>query len=563
MGKITFKPLTSQQVVLFPSNIGDRIPENHPVRILNDLVEELAIDQIISEYQGGGTSSYHPRMMLKVLFYSYFNNIYSCRRIEQALKENIYFMWLSGNSTPDFRTINYFRGKRLKDKIQNLFSEVVNLMHELGYVSLDIQYIDGTKIESASNKYTFVWKGSVEKNKEKLEIKVRSVLKDIEQAIKEDDLEPGNKEQSKRISSEELKSRVQKINTRLDQLNKKQIKVVKKLEKEALPRLEKYEKQLDFMGDRNSYSKTDPDATFMRMKDDHMQNGQLKPAYNVQISTENQFITNYSIHQRPGDTTTLISHLELFEKHYQKQSAKTVADAGYGSEENYNYMEENGIEAFVKYNYFHKEQKKSFKNNIFHSENLYYNAEKDYFVCPMGQHMENVGTGKRTSDNGYISKVAYYQAMRCDGCSLRSGCHKSEGNRIIEVNHKLRHYKRKAKERLLSEEGKKHRSKRAIEPEAVFGQLKCNNKFNRFRLRSLIKVEIDFGLASIAHNLRKLAQIIKENPNSKCFQQFSRLYKQCLTLFKQYFFSYETLESYMKYFKRFSTENKLCEKIVA
>ena len=138
---------------------------------------------------GGGTTSFHPRMMIKVLFYSYLNNIYSCRKMEKALHENIYFMWLSGNSTPDYRTINYFRGKRLKGLIQGLFADVVMLLHQLEYVSLNVQYIDGTKIESAANRYTFVWKGSVEKNKAKLELKINNILNQIEAQIKQEQKE--------------------------------------------------------------------------------------------------------------------------------------------------------------------------------------------------------------------------------------------------------------------------------------------------------------------------------------------------------------------------------------
>lgn len=162
MSKVVFKKLTSSQVVLFPQNLCDRIPENHPVRLVDYVVDKLNIDPIIKAYKGGGTSSFHPRMMIKVLFYSYLSNIYSCRKIEKALQENIYFMWISGNCVPDFRTINYFRGRRLKGELQSLFAEVVRLLQELGYVSLDVQYIDGTKIESAANKYTFVWRRSVE-----------------------------------------------------------------------------------------------------------------------------------------------------------------------------------------------------------------------------------------------------------------------------------------------------------------------------------------------------------------------------------------------------------------
>jgi len=183
MAKVTFKELSNNQVVLFPENISDRIPKNHPDRLVDQVVDQLDLSSIFKQYKGGGTSSYHPRMMVKVLFYSYLSNVYSCRKIEKALKENIHFMWISGDSVPDFRTINFFRGHRLKAEIQFLFSEVVRLLQEMDYVSLDIQYVDGTKIESASNKYTFMWRGSVEKNKVKLEQKISAILQEIDSQI--------------------------------------------------------------------------------------------------------------------------------------------------------------------------------------------------------------------------------------------------------------------------------------------------------------------------------------------------------------------------------------------
>lgn len=504
MAKVVFKELAGTQPTLFPQNILDKIAPNHPVRLVNEVVDNLDISCILNQYQGGGASSFHPRMMIKVLFYSYLSNVYSCRKIERALQENIHFMWISECSTPDFRTINYFRGKRLQGEIHRLFAEVVRLLQELNYVSLDIQYIDGTKIEAAANKYTFVWRGSVEKNKVKLEAKLKSVIQDIEAQTHEDDMTILRDELPQAIDSKLIKEKLSQLNARLKESEKKTKKQLDELQQEYLPRLEKYENQLKTLGTRNSYSKTDPDATFMRMKEDHMKNGQLKPAYNPQISTENQFITHYSVHQTPGDTTTLIDHLKRFEQLHGRQSQTVVADAGYGSEENYEYMEHDGIVAFVKYNYFHMEQKRSAQKNIFLPQNLYYNKEQDYFVCPMGQHLIKKGVGTRTSDNGYVSNVSYYQAANCNGCPLRGQCHKAKGNRILEVNFRLKELKQKAKDRLMSETGLYHRSRRPIEPEAVFGQLKSNNKFNRFTLRSLNKVNVEFGLMAIGHNLRKM-----------------------------------------------------------
>lgn len=521
MKTAVFKPLSSSQAVLFPQNIGDRIPANHPARLVDKVVDELDLSSIISNYKGGGTSSFHPRMMIKVLFYSYLSNVYSCRKIEKALEENIYFMWLSGNSMPDFRTINHFRGKRLKTQIHQLFAEVVKLLQELNFVSLDMQYIDGTKIESAANRYTFVWRKSTEKHKAKLEEKIQTVLQEIEAQIKSDDKET-KQELPKNIDTTLLKEKLAELNTKLKQSPEVLAKQIETLQNEHLPRLEKYEKQLEILGERNSYSKTDTDATFMRLKDDHMQNGQLKPAYNAQISTEEQFITHYSIHQTAGDTTTLEAHLNGFEEAYNQQSKDVIADAGYGSEQNYEMMEAREIDAYVKYNYFHKEQKRAIKNNPFLPQNLFYNQEKDFYVCPMGQHMEKINEAKRSSSNGYQANVSRYQAKRCQGCPLGGMCHKSKGNRILEINYRLKELKHKAKELLNSELGLAHRSKRPIEVEAVFGQLKSNHKFTRFTLRGLEKVNLEFGLMALAHNLRKMAKIMlkkaQNEPITSCFK---------------------------------------------
>jgi len=504
MAKLVFKNQTGKSPELFPVNIFDRIADNHPVRLVDSVVDSLDISEIIKMYKGGGTSAYHPRMMIKVLFYSYLSNVYSCRKIAKALTENIHFMYIAGNSTPDFRTINDFRGKILKDHIQRLFAEVVKMLVGMGYVSLDVQYIDGTKIEARSNRYTFVWKGSVEKYKEKLEAKIGTVLSDIESSIQSDNQETNKEELPRKINSDELREKLAELNKRLKEPTKKQEKELRKLQEEHLPKLEKYEQDLKTMGRRNSYSKTDRDATFMRMKDDHMKNGQLKPAYNAQISTENQFITHVSIHQTPGDTTTLESHLEGFENAFDRQSTEVVADAGYGSEENYEILEKKGVTPYVKYNYFHKEQRRKTKENPFLVQNLFYNADGDFYVCPMGQRMEKTGTGKRISANGYESRITYYQARQCEGCPLRGMCHQGQGNRKIEVNHRLNELKAKARELLTSEKGLIHRSNRPIEPEAVFGQLKSNNKFNRFTFNGLEKVTMEFMLMALGHNLRKL-----------------------------------------------------------
>lgn len=503
MAKPVFKDYSQGQAVLFPASLNEKLPENSPARLVSQIVESLDVSRIRDTYKGGGSSAYHPRMMLKVVIFAYLNNIYSCRKIEEALNDRVSFMWLSAGQTPDHNTINRFRSSRLKTAIHDIFTQVVMILVDMGYLSLDVIYTDGTKIESRAGRYTFVWRKSVEKNKDRLEEKIRGILALVEEGIAQDNLP--DDEPPTPINSEELKKRIAELNRQ--NRTKEEAKAIKILENEHLPKLQEYEKHLEVLGNRNSYSKTDPAATFMRMKEDHMQNGQLKPAHNIQISTENQFYTHYDFFPNPTDTLTLIPFLKGFENRYDKYPAKNVADAGYGSEENYEFMEENGIEAFVKYNYFHKEQTRSFKSNAFLVQNLYYNNEEDYYVCPMGQHMEKAGNTTRKSESGYESHLSVYQAANCDGCPLRCLCHTAKGNRCIEVNHNLNRHKEKARQRLTSEEGLLHRSRRPIEPEAVFGQSKSNKGYNRFRHfddEQPEKVMMDFAIFAIAFNVLKL-----------------------------------------------------------
>ena len=505
MANLVYKSYAQNEIALFPLTLEEMIPSNHKARVVNAVIDRLDISAIEDKYKAGGTSIYHPRMMLKVITYAYLDNVFSGRKIETLLAENVVYMWLSGKNRPDFRTINMFRSKRLKGVFEGIFTQVVTMLNEEGLVSLDVQYIDGTKIESAANKYTFVWRKRVERSKAKLEDQIRVVLAEAEEAVKSE--EDGRVDDQP--DADDLKARTEKVLKKMDEAGiakGPRRKAVEKVRDEMLPKKAEYEGHLEKMGDRNSYSKTDTDATFMRMKEDHMMNGQTKPGYNVQIATENQFVTNYGIYQRPTDQGTLIDYLKSFEQRYGRQSGTVVADSGYGSEQNYEYLFGNDIAPFVKYNMFHAEKKRGYRNNIFRVENLFYNSELDFYVCPMGQHLEHVGDEKRVSDLGYVSTVSIYRAKRCEGCPMRGLCHRGKGPRTIEVNHRNNELRARARELLDSDEGLRHRSLRPIEPEAVFGQIKFDHGFKRFRLRSLEKVSVEFGLVALAHNLRKYAE---------------------------------------------------------
>ena len=502
MAKIVYKSYNPNDNLLLPPCLGDYLPENHKARVVSAIIDRLDISEIEKGYKGGGTSSYNPRMLLKVIVYAYLNNVYSGRQMEKLLVENIAYMWLSGMQRPDFRTINIFRSKRLAGKFDGIFTQIVRLLNEEGLVSLKVQYIDGTKIESAANKYTFVWKGSTEKNKARLEAGVKSVLETAEKAL---NIENADEEQE--LTADDMARRAENILNKMDGegiSDRKMRKAVEKVRTEKAPKMRGYEEKLEILGNRNSYSKTDPDATFMRMKEDAMNNGQTKPGYNIQISTENQYITNYGIFWRPTDQGTLIPFLESFKERYGRQSGEVCADSGYGSEQNYEYMFGEGITPYVKYNMFHAEDKRKRRENPFLVPNLYYNAEEDYYVCPMGQHMEHTADVTVVSDLGYESRISKYRAQNCTGCPLRGLCYKGAADRRgIEVNHKNNAYRSEVKRLLTSERGLYHRSNRPIEPEAVFGDIKFNHGFKRFRLKSNDKVKVEFGLVALAHNLRK------------------------------------------------------------
>ena len=482
------------------------------MRLISCIVENLDLSCFRKLYKERGRSPYDPKMLLKVVIYAYMNNIYSCRRIEKALKRDIHFIWLAGYEQPDFVTVNRFRN-RVKNEINNIFTQLVLLLSAKGLVTLDVEYIDGTKIESKANKYTFVWRKTVEKNRAKLMEKIKVLLSQVDDAIAQDKAAADETvsftpEVLTEIASELRQSLseqpVPKSKEEKKAIREKQ-KRVKQIEK-MRDKLSEYDSHLETLGERNSYSKTDPDATFMRMKEDAMNNGQTKPGYNLQIATEKQFITDFGFFPNPTDTLTMTPFLSSFSDRYGHYAKETCADSGYGSEENYSFMEAHGTEAYVKYNLFHKEQKRGFKNDIFRIENLYYNPEGDYFVCPMGQHMEHVGVRHGKTDSGYRTESVIYRAQRCEGCPLRWGCYKKgTGNREIEVNHQLMEYKRKARERLTSERGLFHRSKRPIEPEAVFGQMKYNMHYRRFRHFGKDKVTMDFAFFAIAFNIKKMA----------------------------------------------------------
>ena len=502
----TFKPYYQDQLMAIPPTLDELVSKWHPVRIVNDVINRINIESLFQAYKIKGNSSYHPQMLLKVLVYGYVSNIYSSRKLEVACRENVNFMWLSGMSYPDHNTINRFRGVRLKEALRSVFEEVVKLLAEEGLLSIEDVYTDGTKIEANANKFTFVWKKSIQNNKEKMQAALKEIWAYAQSVARSEDNLPEPPDLTD-INKDKVQATVDKLNAVLAEKPAVEKKVKARLRyvsKNYPAKIEQYERQEAILGERNSYSKTDPDATFMRMKDDHMQNGQLKAGYNIQISTSNQYIVNYTVHPNPTDTRTLRSHLEQHEASYGKTLKSLTADAGYGSEENYELLATKDIRAYVKYGMFDKEQKGSHgAKQPFSVDRLHYNKQGDCYICPMGQRMDCIGTFKQKTSTGFRQEIKKYQAKNCGGCPLNGVCHRAKGNRIIQVNEKLEKHKNMAFQLLNSDIGIEKRKKRCHDVETVFGNIKQNHGFRRFMLRGKEKVSIEWGLLAIAQNLRK------------------------------------------------------------
>lgn len=477
------------------------------VRVVNKTIDGLNIESLVATYKGGGSSSYHPSMMVKVLVYAYLSKVYSSRLIAKALRENVNYMWLSGMQRPDFRTINIFRSSRLKGVIDQVFGSMVEFCIENKYIKLENYFVDGTKMEANARKTSYVWSKNTERYKEATQKKIKELLEHIEEVNRQENAEYGESDleelgHDSTLTSEKLKEQIEKLNTIISPSKPKK-KALKELQMKQLPKLERYEEQERLFAGRKSYSKTDTDATFFRMKND-----QLLPAYNVMIGTENQFILNYSIHQKASESDQFIGHLSKLTTTLGLLPESVVGDAGYGSEENYAFLEEYGVGNYLKYNTYHREKTKKHRDNRYHRDNFPYDEVTDRYRCPEGRELLFNRIGQQTTDNGYQQEMRIYEGIDCRGCPVASQCKKGVGNRTLSVNPQLERYRAQARANLASEEGIVLRRKRGVDVESVFGDIKMNQGYRKFRLRGCEKVNVEFGLLSMAHNMKKIALTI-------------------------------------------------------
>jgi len=508
--KVKFIQADQNQLTLLPQSLEELIPEHHMVRFVNALVDSMDLQFLLKEYKGGGRPAYHPRILLKILLYGYIEGIYTSRKLAKAVRENIHFMWLAGQSQPDFRTINRFRSSLVNDKIEQIFVFVVEQLLSHGLIDLRDLFIDGTKFTANGNKYKAVWKKNVKRYKKQLAEKVRELLKKIDQENALEESYYGDKdlrelgEEAEEISSQELEAIVDELNEKLkDSPDNKELKRAKrKIEKDYLPRQRRYEQQEEQLGKRNSYNKTDPDATYMRKKADHHGNIDLRPSYNIQVGSNNRYGIHYFIGQNANDGVLLKPFLEEYKRLYGRLPERAIADAAYGNEENYDYLKQGSVLPLVKYQGYYQKKKSDVARCV--KDQMDYEETFDRYRCPKGRYLNFEREELKQTATGYQSIERIYCSEDCSGCSLKPGGVSKEYLRRITVSPKLEFFRKQVDTLLNSEEGQSLIRRRGTEIETIFGAIKHNFGIRRFLLRGLEKVKLEFGLILLGYNIKKM-----------------------------------------------------------
>ena len=505
-----------------PLNIELRIPDNDPVRLLSLYVENMDLEALYQTYSRIRKNQASPRQMLKILIYAYMNRLYTSREIESACRRDINFMYLlEGAPAPDYSTIARFRTLHLAPCAKQIMSRNTALLKDIGEISCENVFIDGTKIESAANKYTFVWKKATSKNLQKRLKKIGDLLNQCKDDYGIDAAPDGKvslhrlkklRKKLYRVKKEENIPFVHGTGKRKTGLQR----AVEKLE-ESINKLKEYYHKLYLCQDRNSYSKTDHDATFMRMKEDAMRNGQLKPAYNLQHAVDSDYIVWAAISPRPTDTRTLIPTLKDMQKNLGFKYRNIVADAGYESEENYLFIEKNGQRAFIKPNNYEISKTRRFRNDISRRENMEYDPDRDVYRCANHRELSITGEKHVKHQSGYVSTVTRYGCESCDGCPYKEKCIRGNNcktpiekrNKVLNVSKVLEKKRKEDLERILSEEGRRLRLNRTIQAEGSFAVTKEDMHFRRYLCRGRENVLTESILIAIAYDITKLHQKIQ------------------------------------------------------
>lgn len=517
---------TKEYQLKIPMEIDACIPANDCVRLISQFVEEMDLTALYDTYERMPSEKYaSPEIMLKIMLYAYHERKdISSRSIEKNCKRDINYMYLlEGRQAPDHSAIARFRSEHFGKCAELFLSQMARMLLELEQITTTEVFIDGTKIEASANKYTFVWKKSVTKHQARLLQKTALLVGEIidryemkplwHQEVKKQHVKKILKKLWRKAEEAKLEF-VSGRGKRKEQLQKD----IEDLEA-ALKKINEYEDKLRRCGNRNSYSKTDPDATFMHMKDDHMMNGQLKPAYNIQHAVNSGFIVAVGVYPNPSDVLTLKPFMEQMEASLEFQFERIVADAGYESEENLVFLRDKEIKAYIKPSNYEQLGTKKFSQEIGKKENMAYDREGDFYICHNGKKVEKAGKKTRKTSSGYCREETHYVCRECGGCPYREKCLSGRNwKKPLEKRYKklivsrLFEELREEEYRLInSKEGKQLRMNRSIQAEGGFADIKGDSGFTRFLCRGTDNVFAEYVLYAMAHNLGWLHSRIQKD----------------------------------------------------
>ena len=505
---------TPKQLKL-PIEIEKIIDFSDPVYSFCEIVDEIDLSSFFVEK---GYKTGRPRCsqtkLLKIVLFSFMENGYlSLRQIEKSCKTDIRYMWLLDDmKAPSFVTIGNFIRDNLTDSIENIFVAINNVIFQKEHVDLSHTYIDGTKIEANANKYSWVWKKSCITNRNKVFEKISEII----DKINNEDLVFQNIkfEKSTEYAIEYLEEILQKyvelfeidIEKFVHGKGSRKTSFQRKYEllKDYIDRLKKYAKHIEVCGEkRGSYSKTDESATFMRIKRDYMGNDQLLPAYNVQVAVCDGYIATIDVEQYASDMDCFVPLMEKFKTQYGKYPKYPVADAGYGSFNNYIYCANHDMEKFMKFTMFEKETKnEKYRNNPYRAVN-FKQDENGTLICPKGRKFK-FKYEQHVKGNNYGRTEEIYECENCDGCEYKNECcPKAKNNRTIKMNRELTTMHEEVLKNLCSIQGALLCMNRSIQAEGTFGVIKWDKSYKRVRRRGLKNVELEFSLISCGFNLYK------------------------------------------------------------
>ena len=497
----------------FPIEIEKIIETTDPVYTFCEVIDHIDLNKYLTtEERRTGRPRYDEKTLLKVILFAFMENGYeSLRKIEKLCKTDIRFMWLlQDEPPPSHMTIDNFMNNVLNGKIEEIFADINAYIFEQENVDMDHVYIDGTKITANANKYSWVWKKSCEKNRVKVFAKITELLSEINKRIAAFGVKFGVREEYAIEYLEQiLKQYIQlcgfdpasAVRGRGHHKTPEQ-RYYDKLTS-YIARLKKYAEHIKICGnERNSYSKTDHDATFMRMKKDYMGNDQLLPGYNIQFGVCDEYIAVYDVKQYASDMDCFKPLMEKFHRIYGKYPEYPVTDAGYGSFNNYLYCEEHGMGKYMKFTMYEKESKNiKYHNDPYRAVNFRIDENGD-LVCPNNKKFHYVYS-RPIKGNKYGRTEEFYQCEECANCSHKEKCCKCKGNRIVRINEELTAFHKEVLDNLNCIHGALLRMNRSIQSEGANGIIKWNRSYTRARRRGLNAMNLEIAMICCGFNLHK------------------------------------------------------------